>query len=239
MTTLKIYYSITGKFFSVFTLIFLIQGCTKSTNLKKLNMYNVADENIMKNYTSSFSNDKHILYFTSMGEEFNQGKMFFRHRLKLSDIKELQKKKKSDSFLEYYKVFHNCMPYKVEAYDFKTNRLKYIYWFNKDAVNTKLRKYNNQGYIDCNNTYIKDNKITIKIKSCSDNSKEEIAYSDIWRWQYTYYYKNNKKYKKEIRQGNNIAIYQNGILTSVRLYGEPDIYPMHIPELDDYPWCSL
>jgi hypothetical protein len=44
-------------------------------------------------------------------------------------------------------------------------------------------------------------------------------------------------YKKEVLKDEKVSTYQNNKLISVKYYSDPDIYPMHRPKLDDYPWA--
>ena len=166
----------------------------------------------------------------------HSGKMIFRGRTNLPQITEKLKSKKHYT-LFYYKVFHNCLPYKVEQYSFKTNKLKTVYWFDKYAINTKIRKHSSAKYIDCNKTYQQKEKFKVNTEVCSDNTKQ-ITVFDGWTWKYTNYYKNNKLYKKDIYQNGKVYNKINGKLVFTGEYYEIDNDPLHIPKLDDYPWCD-
>jgi len=177
-----------------------------------------------------------IIYFTYMGNWGYNGKMFFRGRTTLPLIKKRLEKTKID-ILFYYKVFHNCLPHKVEQYYFKTNKLKMIYWFNKNSINTHVRKYSNESYVDCNKTYLQRKNYNINTEVCNDGSKT-ITFFDEFGAKYSSYYKNDKLYKKDIYKGDKVYREINGTLVFTGEYYEIDNDPLHIPSLDDYPWCD-
>lgn len=187
-------------------------------------------------YTSSYAQENYkILYFTSMGEIANTGKMFFRGRTEVKYIQQSQNEKEYFTLM-YYKVYHRNLPYKVEAYDFKSNILKTTYWFDKNARNFQFRKYQaKHKNIDCTNTFSKKQSIVTKIERCN-NQHQIISIYDDWLWLSSYYYQNAKLYKKEILKNDKVYTYKDKKIISTVLYEEPDIYPMHIPKLDDYPW---
>jgi hypothetical protein len=186
-------------------------------------------------YSFSYAQGKYkILYFTNMGEISNTGKMFFRGSIEAQLLQKIHKEKKYDFTQMYYKVYHKNLPHKVEAYDFQSNKLKTTYWFDKNAINFQFRKHGKKN-IDCTNTFTKKKTILTKIERCNNQHQKIIAFDD-WRWHYSYYYQNSKVYKKEILKNEKVSIYKNATLTSIITYEEPDIYPMHRPKLDDYPW---
>lgn len=185
-------------------------------------------------FSSIYAQEKYkILYFTSMGEIANTGKMFFRGRIEAKLLKKRYKEKKYFTLM-YYKVYHRHLPYKVEVYHFRTNTLKTTYWFDKNARNFQFRKHGHRT-INCTNTFTQKKSMLSKIERC-DNQQQKAIVFDNWRWLYTYYYKNQKVYKKEMLKKEKVYSYRNNKLTSVIEYEEADIYPLHIPRLDDYPW---
>jgi len=186
-------------------------------------------------YSSSYAQEKSkVLYFTNMGEISNTGKMFFRGRISAHLLQEIHKEKKYHFTQRYYKVYHKGLPYKVEAYNFKSHTLKTSYWFDKNARNFQFRKHAKKS-IDCTNTFSKKQSIVTKVERCNNQEQKAIVFDD-WRWLSTYYYQNAKVYKKEIHKNNQVYHYKNGIQTKIIPYEEPDMYPMHIPQQDDYPW---
>jgi hypothetical protein len=182
---------------------------------------------------SSAQENYKILYFTSMGEIANTGKMFFRGK---TEARLLQKSHKEKKYFtrRYYKVYHKGLPHKVEEYDFQSNRLTTTYWFDKNARNFQFRKHAKKN-IDCTNSFSKKQRIVTKIERCNNQEQKVIVFDD-WHWLYTYAYKNLKTYKKEILKNHKVYTYKNSKLRSIIPYEEPDIYPMHRPKLDDYPW---
>jgi len=184
-------------------------------------------------YLPLYAQDK-VLYFTNMGEIANTGKMFFRGRIEPRLLQKIQQEKKYTFTKMYYKVYHRGLPYKVEAYDFQSNRLKSTYWFDKYAVNFQFKKYGKRT-INCTNAYAKKKSILTKIERCTNQEQKAIVFDD-WRWLYTYYYKNAIVYQKEILKNNKVYRYKNGKQKAIIPYEDADTYPLYRPKLDDYPW---
>jgi hypothetical protein len=187
-------------------------------------------------YSSSYAQEKYkVIYFTQMGEIANTGKMFFRGRIELSQLEKSHQEKEYYTLM-YYKVYHRNLPYKVEEYHFKSNTLKTTYWFDKNARNFQFRKHQaKHKNIDCTNTFSKKQSIVTKIERCNNQHQITSVYDD-WRWLTSYYYQNAKMYKKEILKNERIYTYKGKKQISSINYVEHDVYPMHLPELDDYPW---